>query len=176
MRAGLIETILADGIEAGLAGDAAIAASIAQANAFWTLRENISDAQKPRRRLDQARHLDPGRVHPGIHRARGAAVEAVSPGARVVCFGHMGDGNLHYNISQPVGADPKAFLALYRPMNKAVHDIVRELDGSISAEHGIGQLKRDELLATAPPVGIDLMRRIKAAFDPAGIMNPGKVL
>ena len=87
----------------------------------------------------------------------------------------MGDGNLHYNISQPVGADPQAFLALYRPMNKAVHDVVRALDGSISAEHGIGQLKRDELLATAPPVGIDLMRRVKAAFDPAGIMNPGKV-
>ena len=103
-------------------------------------------------------------------------VEAVSPGARVVCFGHMGDGNLHYNISQPLGADPKTFLALYRPMNKAVHDIVRDLHGSISAEHGIGQLKRDELLATAPPVGIDLMRRVKAAFDPAGIMNPGKVL
>ena len=74
------------------------------------------------------------------------------------------------------GADPKSFLALYRQMNKAVHDIVRDLGGSISAEHGIGQLKRDELLATAPPVGIDLMRRVKAAFDPAGIMNPGKVL
>jgi FAD/FMN-containing dehydrogenase len=88
----------------------------------------------------------------------------------------MGDGNLHYNISQPVGVDPKTFLALYKPMNKAVHDIVRDLNGSISAEHGIGQLKRDELLATAPPVGIDLMRRVKAAFDPAGIMNPGKVI
>ncbi len=102
------------------------------------------------------------------------AVEAVSPGARVVCFGHMGDGNLHYNISQPAGADPKAFLALYRNMNKAVHDIVRDLDGSISAEHGIGQLKRDELLATAPPVGIDLMRRVKAAFDPARNHEPRK--
>ncbi len=83
---------------------------------------------------------------------------------------------MHYNVSQPVGADKDAYLALYRPMNKAVHDIVRDLGGSISAEHGIGQMKRDELLATAPPVAIDLMRRVKAAFDPAGIMNPGKVL
>src|SRR5262249_47552214 len=105
-----------------------------------------------------------------------AAVASVSPGARVVCFGHMGDGNLHYNISQPAGDDPQAFLALYKPMNKAVHDVVRSLNGSISAEHGIGRLKRDELLATAPPVAIDLMRRVKAAFDPAGIMNPGKVI
>jgi FAD/FMN-containing dehydrogenase len=103
-------------------------------------------------------------------------VEGVSPGARVVCFGHMGDGNLHYNVSQPVGMDPKAYLDLYRPMNKAVHAIVRDLGGSFSAEHGIGQLKRDELLATAPAVGIDLMRRVKQAFDPAGIMNPGKVI
>jgi FAD/FMN-containing dehydrogenase len=100
----------------------------------------------------------------------------VSPGARVVCFGHMGDGNLHYNISRPVDGDDAAFLALYKPMNKAVHDVVRALGGSISAEHGIGQLKREELLATAPAVGIDLMRRIKAGFDPAGIMNPGKVI
>src|SRR5262249_39664987 len=96
--------------------------------------------------------------------------------ARIVCFGHMGDGNLHYNISQPVGRDSETFLSLYRVMNRAVHDVVRELKGSISAEHGIGQLKRDELIATAPPIGIDLMRRIKAALDPAGIMNPGKVI
>ena len=110
-----------------------------------------------------------------IERAAGA-VASVSAGARVVCFGHMGDGNLHYNISQPVGGDAEAFLALYTPMNKAVHDVVRALNGSISAEHGIGQMKRDELIATAPPVAIDLMRRVKAAFDPAGIMNPGKVI
>jgi FAD/FMN-containing dehydrogenase len=88
----------------------------------------------------------------------------------------MGDGNLHYNVSQPVGMEPADFLALYRPMNDAVHDVVRAFNGSISAEHGIGRLKRDELLATEPPVGLDLMRRVKAAFDPAGIMNPGKLI
>lgn len=104
------------------------------------------------------------------------AVASVSAGARIVCFGHMGDGNLHYNISRPLDGDDEAFLDLYKPMNKAVHDVVRSLNGSISAEHGIGQLKRDELIATAPPMAIDLMRRVKAAFDPAGIMNPGKVI
>ena len=173
---GLIETILADGIEKGLAGDAAIAESIGQANAFWALRENISDAQKPEGASIKHDISIPIASVPEFIARAALAVEAVSPGARVVCFGHMGDGNLHYNISQPSGADPKVFLALYRQMNKAVHDIVRDLDGSISAEHGIGQLKRDELLATAQPVGIDLMRRVKAAFDPAGIMNPGKML
>ena len=94
----------------------------------------------------------------------------------MVCFGHMGDGNLHYNISQPVGGDDEAFLGLYQPMNKAVHDVVRSFHGSISAEHGIGQLKRDELHRHGAADGIDLMRRVKAAFDPAGIMNPGKVI
>ena len=131
-------------------------------------------SRKARRSSTTSRSRSPR--SPNSSPAQHSRWRAFSPGARVVCFGHMGDGNLHYNISQPVGADPKTFLALYRQMNKAVHDIVRDLGGSISAEHGIGQLKRDELLATAPPVGIDLMRRVKAAFDPAGIMNPGKVL
>ncbi|HEY6629967.1 MAG TPA: FAD-binding oxidoreductase [Rhizobiaceae bacterium] len=173
---GLIETILSEGLEKGLAGDAAIAESIGQANAFWALRENISEAQKPEGASIKHDISIPIASVPEFIARAAVAVESVSPGARVVCFGHMGDGNLHYNVSQPVGADPQAFLALYRSMHQAVHDIVRDLNGSISAEHGIGQLKRDELLATAPPVGIDLMRRVKAAFDPAGIMNPGKVL
>ncbi|MEQ1942123.1 FAD-binding oxidoreductase [Mesorhizobium sp. VNQ89] len=172
----LMETILSEGLEKGFVGDAAISESIAQGNAFWALRENISDAQKPEGGSIKHDISVPVASIPEFI-ARGAvAVESVCPGARVVCFGHMGDGNLHYNVSQPRGMDKNAFLDLYRPMNKAVHDIVRDLDGSVSAEHGIGQLKRDELLATAPPVGIDLMRRIKAAFDPAGIMNPGKVI
>jgi len=172
----LMETVLTGAFEAGMAGDAAIAESIAQGNAFWALRENISDAQKPEGGSIKHDISVPVAAIPEFIARAAGEVERVCPGARVVCFGHMGDGNLHYNVSQPVGMDKDAFLALYRQMNKAVHDIVRDLDGSISAEHGIGQLKRDELLATAPPVGIDLMRRVKAAFDPAGIMNPGKVL
>ena len=168
--------ILTSGLEQGIAGDAVIAASLAQADAFWALRENLSDAQRPEGGSIKHDISVPVASIPTFIARAADAVASVSPQARVVCFGHMGDGNLHYNVSQPVGADKEAFLGLYRAMNKAVHDIVRELGGSISAEHGIGQLKRDELLATAPPVATDLMRRIKASFDPAGIMNPGKLL
>jgi len=172
----LIEHILSEGFEAGLAGDAVIAANLAQASAFWRLRESLSESQRPEGASIKHDISVPVASIPGFIEEAGRAVASVSAGARVVCFGHMGDGNLHYNVSQPVGADAGTFLKLYRPMNKAVHDVVRAHDGSISAEHGIGRLKRDELLATAPPVGIELMRRVKAAFDPAGIMNPGKVI
>jgi FAD/FMN-containing dehydrogenase len=172
----LIEEILTAGLETGLAGDAVIAASLAQADAFWALRENLSDAQKPEGASIKHDISVPVASIPLFIARAADAVASVGPTARVVCFGHMGDGNLHYNVSQPVGGDGKAYLGLYRAMNKAVHDVVREMNGSISAEHGIGQLKRDELLATAPPIAIDLMRRIKTAFDPAGIMNPGKLL
>jgi FAD/FMN-containing dehydrogenase len=171
----LIETILSAGFDAGLVGDAVIAASLAQADAFWKLRENLSDAQRPEGASIKHDISVPVASVPEFIERAAKAVASVSPDARVVCFGHMGDGNLHYNVSQPVGADAKEFLQLYRSMNKAVHDVVRDLNGSISAEHGIGQLKRDELIATAPPVAIELMRRVKAAFDPASIMNPGKV-
>jgi FAD/FMN-containing dehydrogenase len=101
---------------------------------------------------------------------------AAMPGARICAFGHMGDGNIHYNISQPVGADKDAFIARWHEMNEIVHGIVLAHSGSISAEHGIGQLKRDELAAIRPAIEINLMRRIKRALDPANIMNPGKVV
>lgn len=172
----LIESILEQGIEAELVGDAVIAENLREQGEFWRVREGLSDAQKPEGGSIKHDISVPVVSIPRFIEEAGVAVEAVCPGARVVCFGHMGDGNLHYNVSQPVGMDKSAYLELYRPMNKAVHDIVRALGGSISAEHGIGQLKRDELLATAPPVAIDLMRRIKAGFDPANIMNPGKVI
>ena len=126
-------------------------------------------------RLDAAeRGLE--RVRPDFIERAAPIVESVVPGARVVCFGHMGDGNLHYNVSQPVGADKQAFLDRWEELNEAVHALVLEMNGSISAEHGIGQLKRRELARTAPPEALELMRRIKHAFDPAGIMNPGKVI
>ncbi len=172
----LMGEILTSGLEQGIAGDAVIAASLAQADAFWALRENLSDAQRPEGGSIKHDISVPVASIPTFIARAAEAVTSVSPQARVVCFGHMGDGNLHYNVSQPAGGDKEAFLGLYRAMNKAVHDIVHELGGSISAEHGIGQLKRDELLATAPSVATDLMRRIKANFDPAGIMNPGKLL
>ncbi|MGC4026991.1 MAG: FAD-binding oxidoreductase [Mesorhizobium sp.] len=172
----LIESILESALENGIIEDAAIAASLTQARDFWQLRENLPEAQKPEGASIKHDISVPVAAIPEFIVRAAAAVQSVSPGARVCCFGHMGDGNLHYNVSQPVGADKDAFLSLYKPMNHAVHDVVRAMDGSISAEHGIGVLKRDELIATAPPVAIDLMRRVKASFDPAGIMNPGKVI
>jgi FAD/FMN-containing dehydrogenase len=173
---GLIEDILSAGLERGTVGDAVIAESLAQRDALWNFREVLPEAQKPEgASIKHDISVPIASIADFIERAA-EAVQSVSPGARIVCFGHMGDGNLHYNISRPVDGDDQAFLDLYKPMNKAVHDVVRSLNGSISAEHGIGQLKRDELIATAPPVAIDLMRRVKSAFDPAGIMNPGKVI
>ncbi|MBX3576036.1 MAG: FAD-binding oxidoreductase [Rhizobiaceae bacterium] len=172
----LMEAILSEAMEAGHVRDAVIAASGGQGAALWKLRETIPEAQKPEGASIKHDISVPVALIPEFIERGAAVVRGVSADARVVCFGHLGDGNLHYNVSQPAGADGKAFLALYRPMNDAVHALVRELGGSISAEHGIGRMKRDELLATAPPVGIELMRRIKAAFDPAGIMNPGKVV
>ncbi len=172
---GLLEAILAAGLEAGFAGDAVIASSLAQAGSFWKLREAIPEAQKPHGASIKHDISIPVASIPQFIRRAEAAVQEVSPGARVVCFGHMGDGNLHYNVSQPAGADPASFLGLYAAMNEAVHALVRDFGGSISAEHGIGQAKRQELIATEPAVAVDMMRRIKAVLDPAGIMNPGKI-
>ncbi len=172
----LIEEILEAGLERDLLADAAIAASLAQQAAFWRLREEMSDAQRPEGASIKHDISVPVAAIPDFIDQAWAAAMRLEPRARLVCFGHMGDGNLHYNISQPPGDDPQRFLGRYREINDAVHDVVRAFDGSISAEHGIGRMKRDELIATAPPVAIELMRRIKAAFDPAGIMNPGKII
>ncbi|TIV66760.1 MAG: hydroxyacid dehydrogenase, partial [Mesorhizobium sp.] len=143
---------------------------------LWNFRETLPECQKLEGASIKHDISVPIASIPDFIEKAAGVVEGVCPGARVVCFGHMGDGNLHYNISRPVDWQDEPFLELYHPMNKAVHDVVRSFHGSISAEHGIGQLKRDELIATAPPMAIDLMRRVKAAFDPAGIMNPGKVI
>ena len=116
------------------------------------------------------------RAPPAFMAEADAAVMKAIDGARICSFGHMGDGNIHYNISQPVGADKQAFLDRWREINAIVHGIVLKYNGSISAEHGIGQLKRDELAEIRSPIEIELMQRIKHAFDPAGIMNPDKVL
>src|SRR6185369_14265395 len=117
----LTEDILSAGLEAGAVGDATIAASLAQAAAFWRLRESLSDAQRPEGASIKHDISVPVASLPAFIAQAAEAVRSVSPAARIVCFGHMGDGNLHYNISQPVGADPQTFLDLYRPMNKAVH-------------------------------------------------------
>lgn len=172
----LIEEVLGEGFEAGLVGDATLAASLAQADALWKLRESMSDAQRPEGASIKHDVSVPVAAIPDFIPAAWQVVAAIEPAARLVCFGHMGDGNLHFNISQPAGGEAAQFLARYRAVNDAVHEVVRVFGGSISAEHGIGRMKRDELLATAPPVAIELMRKVKSAFDPAGIMNPNKVI
>ncbi|MCB4918601.1 FAD-binding oxidoreductase [Brucella sp. ZJ1_1] len=171
-----LETILTEAFENDIIQDAAIGESVAQAQMFWKMREEMSWAQKPEGGSIKHDISVPVAAIPAfIHEANAATLEMI-PGARIVCFGHIGDGNLHYNVSQPVGADKEAFLARWHELNHRIHTIVASYTGSISAEHGIGQLKREELAFFKQDVALDLMRRIKAAFDPAGIMNPGKVL
>ncbi len=172
----MMQELLADAFEAGPVSDAAIASSIAQQDAFWHLRESMSDAQKPEGGSIKHDVSVPVSRIPAFLKEADAAVHALMPDARICAFGHLGDGNIHYNISQPIGADKAAFIARWREVNAVVHAVVHKHTGSISAEHGVGQLKRDELAASRPAIETELMRRIKQAFDPAGIMNPGKVI
>ncbi|WP_105381655.1 FAD-binding oxidoreductase [Neorhizobium alkalisoli] len=172
----MVQSLLEQGFEAGLIRDAVIAASVAQQKALWHMRESLSDAQKPEGGSIKHDVSVPVSKIPAFMEDAGKAVLAAIPGARICAFGHLGDGNIHYNISQPVGADKAAFIGRWREINEIVHGIVLAAGGSISAEHGIGQLKRDELAHIRSPIELDLMRRIKKAFDPAGIMNPDKVV
>jgi FAD/FMN-containing dehydrogenase len=171
-----IEALAAEAIEAGVATDAAIAQSVAQARDFWALRELISEAQAAEGRnlkhdialpisalVDFVGHTD-------------AELQRRFPGIRMVTFGHLGDGNLHYNVSPPAGMDDASFIAQQPAVYQAVHDAVQRHAGSISAEHGIGQLKRAENARYKSAVELRLMRTLKRAFDPLGIMNPGKLL
>ena len=172
----LIESALEAAMEAGLVDDAVIAANLDQRKAFWTLREVISPAQKPEGGSIKHDVSVPVAAVPQFIADADAAVTKLMPGARPVAFGHLGDGNIHYNVSQPVGADKAAYLARWHEMNEAVHAIVRQHGGSISAEHGIGVLKRDELPHVKDPVALDLMRALKRTLDPLNILNPGKVV
>ena len=172
----LFETALGAAFEAGEIADAVIAESTAQAQTLWRLRESIPEAQKLEGgSIKHDVSVQVSRVPEFLQRA-GAAVEAALPGARVCPFGHMGDGNIHYNVSQPVGGDREAFLAQWEHCNRIVHDIVDALDGSCSAEHGIGRLKTEELQRYKSPVAVDVMRSLKLALDPKGILNPGVIL
>ena len=171
-----LESVLANALEQGHALDAVLAETGEQRNAFWRLREGIPEAQ--RKEGGSIKHdvaVATSRVPELLARAT-AAVEAALPGVRVVAFGHLGDGNIHFNLTQPSSDDKHAFLARWEEMNRIVHDIVAEMGGSVSAEHGIGQLKIAEMARYKSEVELDLMRRVKAALDPQGIMNPGKVL
>ncbi|GJE16432.1 FAD-binding oxidoreductase [Methylobacterium marchantiae] len=173
---GDLEVALAAAIENGFVEDAVICASEAQNLNLWSLRENLSDVQS----------LEGGSIKHDVSvplariadflDAAIAACEAEMPGLRVCAFGHFGDGNIHFNLSQPVGMEKAAFLKQWGRFNRIVHDIVHGMGGSIAAEHGIGLIKRDELVRYGDPVGLDLMRRLKAALDPHDLLNPGKIV
>ena len=172
----VLEQGLMVAIEAGLVDDAVIASSEAQAAALWALRENISEAQRIEGvsiKHDVA--VPVSRVAEFISRADATLLENYRD-VRIVCFGHIGDGNLHYNQSKPEAQSNAQFIAQTSSVNRLVHDLVHELDGSISAEHGLGQLKRDEVLRYKSSVEMDLMRAVKHAIDPQRLFNPGKLL
>ena len=172
----VMATILSEAYEADVIDDAVVAGSLAQAETFWTLREDMSGAQKPEGASIKSDISVPVGSVPAFIAEADPAVLAIVPDARIVNFGHLGDGNLHYNVSQPVGWSAEQFFEFESRIHTAIYELVAKYDGSISAEHGIGQMKRDKLAAIKDPVALSLMHRIKREFDPAGIMNPGKVL
>ena len=171
-----LETALAAAQESGLLIDASIAQNETQRANFWRLRESIPEAQ--RRDGASLKHdisLPVSAIPAFIERAT-LLLASLVPEGFLVAYGHLGDGNLHFNLSQRAAAQRADFLAREQALKRAVHDLVREFGGSFSAEHGIGRLKVDELARYAPPVELELMRTIKRSLDPNGIMNPGKVL
>ena len=168
-----LEAALADGAERGVLRDAAIAASEAQAAALWRIREAIPEAQFANVKHDVA--VAVSRIPALVEQVEGA-LAAAFPGAQSFVFGHVGDGNLHYNIGMADAAATAALIARREQVNRVVYDAVASLGGSISAEHGIGQLKREDLRQRKAPLELELMRTIKRALDPLGLMNPGKVL
>ena len=175
LRASL-ETVLERALDDGIVADAAIAESEAQRAAIWRLREEHSEAQKREGASVKNDVSVPVSKVPEFIRRATAACEALIPGIRAVPFGHMGDGNIHFNLAQPVDADPAWFLAQDHAIMDTVNEVVRALDGSFSAEHGIGKLKPYMMPDWRGGAELAVMRRIKAALDPLGIMNPGKVL
>jgi len=171
-----LDNLLASALDAGLVEDGTIAESQAQATALWRIREGMVEAQKQiGAGIKHDVSVPVSKVADFIIEAS-RAVAAHAPGTRAIPFGHVGDGNIHFNLAQPVSSAPAAFIAETEALNRIVHDIATSYAGSISAEHGIGRLKRDELAHYKPAPALDLMRRIKHALDPDGIMNPGKVI
>lgn len=173
---GLMESILADAFEDGLVVDAALAESGQQAVDFWHVRTAMSEVQREEGGSIKHDVSVPVSSVPAFVDKATAAVQAFAPGCRPVPFGHLGDGNIHFNVSQPVGADKAAYLAKWEAMNEIVHDIVLEFGGSISAEHGIGRMKRDLMPRIKGAVELDLMRALKRTLDPNNILSPGRLL
>jgi FAD/FMN-containing dehydrogenase len=173
---GTLEAVLGEGLDLGLLDTAAMAQSLADRTGMWAFRENMSDVQTLEGASIKHDVSVPIAAIPRLIAEGSAAAERAMPGIRPCPFGHMGDGNIHFNFSQPIGADPKAVMAGAEPVHEAIYDIVLRLGGSVSAEHGIGQLKTELLKRVKDPVALEMMRTIKSALDPKGILNPGKML
>jgi D-lactate dehydrogenase (cytochrome) len=171
-----MEEILAEGFERGLVLDATIAESGDQAKMFWRIRELFGEVQRQAGGSIKHDVSVPVAAVPAFIKEAGEAVVKLIPGARPLPFGHLGDGNIHYNVAQPESADKEQYLERWHDMNEVVFGVVKKFGGSISAEHGIGVMKRDLLPSVKDPVAIDLMRTLKRTLDPNGILNPGKVL
>jgi FAD/FMN-containing dehydrogenase len=173
---GLLEHAIGAALARGVIDDAVVASSVAQSAGLWQLREHIPLAQaKAGKNIKHDISLPVSRIADFIE-VTGPLLDAAFPGCQLVCFGHLGDGNLHYNVAPPPGISNDDFLLQQDQVNRVVYDSVELFGGSISAEHGIGALKRDELARYKSPVELNMMRAIKAALDPLGIMNPGKIL
>jgi FAD/FMN-containing dehydrogenase len=172
----LLEAELGSAMADGLVLDAALAESLQQRNALWRLRESVPEAQRAEGASIKHDVAVPIAALPEFMREATAAVLAIVPTGRMVTYGHVGDGNLHFNVSEPLGGDRAAFMAKEREIQARVHEIVGRYKGSISAEHGIGRLKREALALHEGHIAIETMCALKRALDPRGIMNPGKVL
>ncbi|MGF1456885.1 MAG: FAD-binding oxidoreductase, partial [Alphaproteobacteria bacterium] len=172
----LVLGFLSEATGDGLLSDAVVARSTEQAADFWRLRELLSECQKPEGGSIKHDVSVPISAIPAFIEAANAAVAAACPGIRPVPFGHVGDGNIHYNLSQPVDMDKAAFLARWEDLSGIVHDITAAHAGSISAEHGIGVMKQSMLPRYKSPVELAMMHSLKNALDPLGLMNPGKIL
>lgn len=171
------EATLASVLEDGVIADATIAANEAQAEAFWTLRESVSPAERAQGPAVQHDISVPVADMPRFIETVSPQLEAEWPGTRAVAFGHLGDGNVHFHMIAPKGVDAATWYAgEAKAISARVHDLVTQWNGSISAEHGIGQLKRDELARLADPVALGLLRAVKSALDPQGLLNPGKLM
>ncbi len=171
----VLENSQGEALRTGMINDAALAQSEAQADMMWALREQISEAQRLEGISIKHDISVPVSRIPDLIEEATSRLEAQYPGIRLLCFGHVGDGNLHYNLSKPNLLDNTEFIEQTLSVNRIVHDTVDLLGGSISAEHGIGQLKVDELARYKNPVELDLMKSIKHTLDPLGLMNPGKI-
>ena len=171
-----IEAILAEAMALGVVRDAVVAQSLAQVRAMWALREDITEAQRLEGRNIKHDVSVPISGIAEFIATTDAELRRAFPQVRLVTFGHLGDGNLHYNVCGPQGVQPDVFLREEAQVTRIVHDSVARFRGSISAEHGLGQLKREEIRRYKSALELDLMRKVKTALDPLGIMNPGKVL